>query len=269
VRSLPIARRALADRRRSLVIWAVGIVAYTAMILAVFPSLRGQTNLTDVMKNYPKPLLVMFGIDSENFDLGSATSFVNAYLYSAIIPMLVVVLCVLFGADTLAGEEDRNLLDLVLSYPVRRRSVVLQKALVLVIEAAAVGAALFLTVWIGGLAVDLRPPLGNLAGATVGLVALGVVFGGVALAVGAATGSKAAASGAAAAVAVATYLIWSMAKLVSWLEPLRWISPFWYTSGTNPIANGVAPRDLAAVVVMAVVPIAAAVLLFERRDLRR
>jgi ABC-2 type transport system permease protein len=205
------------------VIWAVGIVAYTAMIQAVFPSLRGQTNLTDVMKNYPKPLLVMFGIDSENFDLGSATSFVNVYLYSAIIPMLVVVLCVLFGADTLAGEEDRNLLDLVLSYPVRRRSVVLQKALVLVIEAAAVGAALFLTVWIGGLAVDLRPPLGNLAGATVGLVALGVVFGGVALAVGAATGSKAAASGAAAAVAVATYLIWSMAKLVSWLEPLRWL----------------------------------------------
>jgi len=160
VSGLPIAGRALADRRRSILVWVVGLAAYAAMILAVFPSLRNQPDINNLMKDYPKALLVMFGIDSESFDLGSATSFVNTYLYSAVVPMLIVVLSLLFGADTLAGEEDRNLLDLVLSHPVRRRSLVLQKALVLVLQAAAVGLALFLTVWLGGLLVDLRPDAG-------------------------------------------------------------------------------------------------------------
>jgi ABC-2 type transport system permease protein len=69
-------------------------------------------------------------------------------------------------------------------------------------------------------------------------------------------------------VAAATYLIGSLAPVVSGVRPLRWVSPFWYVTSSNPLANGLAMRDLAVLGGTALVLWVVAVLAFNRRDLR-
>jgi len=89
---------------------------------------------------------------------------------------------------------------------------------------------------VGGRLVGLDVDVVRLSVATLALVLLGGTAGGLALAVGCATGSKGLADGVAAGVGVASYLVANLAGIASWLEPARYASAFWYaTDGREDI----------------------------------
>ena len=96
---------------------------------------------------------------------------------------------------------------------------------------------------------------------------LGILYGTVALALGAATGRRGVARGVAAALAVAAYLLSSLADLVGWLKPIRPASPWYHTLGVDPLAAGFLPLHLLVIVVMTAAVIGAAVTAFDRRNL--
>lgn len=266
--ALPIAARSFADRRRGLLFWSVGVGAYVATMLAFFPTARSQAqSFNQLLENYPKGMLTMF-VGSEKIDFGSAPSFLNTYLYASMVPIIVLVLAIGFGAAAIAGEEEAGTLDLVLAHPVSRRSVVLQKALVLPALLTTVGAVIVLLVVGAVPLLDMDLSVGNLVAATVALVLLATDLGLVALAVGAATGRRGLAAGVAGGVAAGTYLVNSMSSLATWLEPWRVVSPFYWASHDNPLANGLAPGRLVVLVVLGSALLGVAVVAFERRDLR-
>jgi ABC-2 type transport system permease protein len=68
-----------------------------------------------------------------------------------------------------------------------------------------------------------------------------------------------------AGVAAVGYLIASLYDLASWLRPFRWVSPFWW-AGRNPLEVGIDVPRLGLLLVCTLVAGAAAVLMFDRRD---
>jgi ABC-2 type transport system permease protein len=258
--------RSLADRRRSTIGWVLGVAAYTIVNVAVFPQVKNQSGLNDLVKDYPPALMAMMGIDANSIDLTSAVGYLSSQL-SLIGPLLFVMVGVAFGAGTLAGEEEGGTLGLVLSYPVSRHRVMVGKSGALVAVVGLVGIGLAGAIVVGRL-FELEIPAWGVAAFCASLVLLGVLFGLVAMVIGAATGSKALAVGAPAGLAGATYLISSLSPVVSGLRPLRWASPFWYATGSNPLANGLSIRDVVVLVGLSLAAFGAAVLLFARRDLR-
>src|SRR5262249_51731032 len=109
---------------------------------------------------------------------------------------------------------------------------------------------------------------GNLAALSLHLEVFGIAIGALALALAGVTGRKPVAAGGAAAFAVLGFLINGFAPLVDAIEWLKYISPFYYYEGHDPIANGVNVGDLAVLLGAAVVLTATAVYGFGRRDLR-
>jgi ABC-2 type transport system permease protein len=99
-------------------------------------------------------------------------------------------------------------------------------------------------------------------------VLLAVVYGAVALLVGSATGRRARAVGISAALAVAAYLVNSLAPLVSSLDEVRRASPFYYYAAANPLRHGLDPLHVLVLAGLALVAAAAACAAVERRDLR-
>jgi ABC-2 type transport system permease protein len=265
---MQVARRAFADRRRSLSWWVVGSVLYALVIVATFPSVRGQDELNQLMEDYPPELLALFAGGETTFDLTSAADYLNSQLFALVVPLLLVILAVGFGASTIAGEEERGTLELVMSYPLPRSRVVLEKACVLAALVVVLAAATYLATFGLGLAFDVEVTLANVVVSFVGQVLLGVAFGLLALAVGAYRGSRGLAIAVAAGVAGASYLLGSLAPVVSWLEPAKWISPFYYATGENPLANGIPAWHLLVLVASCGTALAAAVTFFVRRDLR-
>lgn len=266
--ALEITRRGFAERRRGLVYWVLGVAGYVAMIVAFYPTIRDQAaQFNEMIKNYPEGMLQLF-TGGASIDFGSPSDFVNTYLYASMVPIMVLVLAISYGGAAIAGEEDAGTLDLLLSHPITRRSVVVQKALVIVLDLAVIGASMIALLVAGRFVVQLEVPLVNLSLTTLALVLLGADFGMLALALGAATGRKGLAGGIAGAVAAATYLVSSLASLATWLDPFKYASPFYWASADNPLANGMSALRLAVLTAVALAFVAAAVVAFDRRDLR-
>jgi ABC-2 type transport system permease protein len=258
-------RRGLGDHRRALAAWCVGIVAYIAVIVAIFPSIEGSPELEELIQNYPEILKSLFGI-AEGGSLTSGAGYLDVELFSFMLPLLVLVMAIGSGARTFAGEEDAGRLELVLAYPVRRRDAVLAKGMAVgsevVIVCATAGLALVAFDPLFGL--DLAP--GRLAAAVAMLVALGLVHGWLALSVGAATSSRALAIGVPAGLAAAGYLVNGLHGLAEWLDPFRFLSPFWLV-GSSPLQRGADGAGVLILLVEAIVILIAGSLAVERRDL--
>jgi len=258
-------RRGILDHRRALVGWCAGIVGYVALIASIFPSIEGSPELNQLIESYPDVLKSLFGITGAG-NLTSGAGFLDAELSSFMLPLLVLVLAIGSGARTFAGEEDAGRLELVLAYPVTRRSAVVMKGLAVLVEVvlaclAAVSAILLFDAIVG---LDLS--LGHVAGAFVWLVALGVFYGWLALAVGAAYPSRALALGIAAGTAAVDYLIGGLHDLAGWLDPFRFISPFWLV-GQSPLQQGIDLLGVVVVLAASVMVLAVGATLVERRDL--
>jgi ABC-2 type transport system permease protein len=265
---MAIALRALVDRRRSLMWWVIGSVIYTLFIVASFPSVQGQEEINKIIEDYPPELIALFAGGETTFDLTSAADYLNSQLFALVLPLLLIILAVGFGASTIAGEEEQGTLELIMSYPVTRSRVVIEKASVLVALVVVLAAATYLATFGIGRAFDVDIAMSNIVASFVGQVLLGVGFGFVALGVGAYSGSRALAIGVASGAAGASYLLGSLGPVVSWLEPAKWISPFYYATGENPLANGIDMWHLLPLVALCAATLAGSIVSFVRRDLR-
>ena len=258
-------RRGLVDHRRALAGWCVGIVGYVALIASIFPSIEGSPELNDLIESYPDVLKSLFGITGTG-NIASGAGFLDAELFSFMLPLLILVLAISSGARTLAGEEDAGRLELVLAYPVRRRSAVVAKGLAIALEVLLACVAAALAILVFDVIVGLDLSLGHVAGAFASLVALGLFYGWLSLAVGAAYPSRALALGIAAGAAAVSYLVGGLHELAGWLDPFRFLSPFWLV-GQSPLQGGTDGVGVVVVLVAAVVALALGAVLVERRDL--
>ncbi|HEX7256040.1 MAG TPA: ABC transporter permease subunit [Gaiellaceae bacterium] len=260
-----LVRRGLGDRTRALIGWSVGIAAYIALLAATFPSLEGSDELDELIEDYPQALKELFGLS--DISLTTGPGYMDTELFNLMLPLLVLVLAIGAGSRTLAGEEDAGRLELLLAYPVRRRSAVPAKGIAVGLEIAIVSAVAFLALAAFDPLVGLDLDGGRLAGAMLGVAVLGLLHGWLALAVGAARPGRARALAVPAGFAVAGYLVNGLQELVSWLEPFRFLSSFWWV-GQSPLSTGVKYDGVLVVGVAAAVALFAAALLLERRDLQ-
>lgn len=255
--------RTLHEHRNALAGWIVGLAALAMTMLAMYPTIRGNMDFSKLVKSYPKALQEMFGIS----DYTSGPGYLRAEIFSLMAPLLIVILAVLWGSDLTAGEEERGTIDMLLANPVSRRRIVLEKLAAMLVGVSGTTVALGIVLALGAPLVGLRIGTSQLAAVVVATATIGMLYGTVALAVGAATGRRSVARGAAVLLAVAAYLLSSLANLATWLRPARPASPWYQALGVDPIANGFMPLHLLVVLGATAACAVIAVVMFERRDL--
>jgi len=224
--------------------------------------------LDDTMKTlsdqFPEDLLALFG----GGDLGTPEGFYQVEMFGLTIPIGVLAVTIAIGAAALAGEEKRNTMGLLLSNPVRRSTVVMQNTWAMILYAVIVGGVSFLGLAAGSLLGNLGMNLVNVAAACTLATLLGLVFGGLALALGGATGRTGVAIYGAVGVAVLTYIANGFLPLNENTEAWARLTPFHYYLSSDPLNNGMDWGHAAVLTGLFLVTVAAAVVLFDRRDLR-
>lgn len=255
--------RSFHEQRHALTGWAVGLVGFAVVMLAMYPTVRGNEQFSKLVEAYPKALQELFSLA----DYTSGAGYLRAEVFSFVGPLLVVIFGVLWGGDVVAGEEDRGTVDLLLANPVSRRRVVLEKWGAVLLGVAVATAALGATLALGSLAVGLHVSAAALGAAVVATALLGMLFATTALAIGAATGHRGLARGLTAALAVVAYLLSTLPELVSWLRPARPLSPWYHALGVDPLASGFQPLHLLVVVALTVAVTLIGLVAYDRRDL--
>ena len=256
--------KTLHEQRRGLLGWLASIVLIVLMYAAIWPSLRGQPSMTDFLDQMPEAFRSLFA--TSGADMSTPVGYIQIELMSFMGPMLVILYAVMQGSRSVAGEEERRTMDLLLAAPISRARVLLEKAAAMVAGTVGLTAVLGAALVIEGRLFDMVIPVDKLAPAMLHLALLGLVFGAISLAVGAVSGSAGLSRGVPAAVAVVAYLVNGLGPMVSWLDPVQELSPFYQYIAHDPLRNGVSGAAAAVAVATVVVLIAVAVWGFQRRD---
>lgn len=254
--------KSLRDQRRALVGWSVGLVLVVLLEAALWPSVRDMMNLDEFIENYPEPMRELFNLD----EFVTGTGFFNAELYSLLLPILFLVYAIGRGARAVAGEEEAGTLDVLLLTRVSPAGLVVRQAAALAVGVAALGVALFAAVMVCSpiFGLDIAPTAA--ATGSLSMVLLGIEYGWLALAVGAATGRRGLAIAVSAALAVAGYLLYAAGALVEAVEPWQPLSPFHQAIEGGPLGAGL-PAAYGWLVAGAVVVLLIALPVFHRRDI--
>ncbi len=280
LRALPATRAAverLAGSARVSRIWVLTASQYqglllivcTAMFLlmgvfvgAMYPAL--EDSLVPLGDAFPAQLLALFG----GGDLATPEGFYQVETFGMMAPIAVMIVTVLIGARAVAGEEESRTMGLLLANPVSRSHVLLEKASVMAAYGFAVGAVTFAGVVAGNLLGGLGMSVGNIAATSLLVSLLGLVFGAVALLVGAATGVARAAVWTAVGLALVSHIANAFLPFSgSFAGMAKWTPNYYYLS-SDPLGTGMPWSHAMVLTTAAAVLIAASVPAFNRRDLR-
>jgi ABC-2 type transport system permease protein len=260
--STEVTRLDISLRRRSVLGYSLGMALYTLVVVALYPAFKSSSSLDKLIES-DSTMAALFGVTGP---LSTAGGWLNGNVYANFLPLVLLLLTVGYGAASLAGQDEDGTLCLIVTLPMRRATIVLQKAAAMALQAAVLVAAVAVCV-LAGRWFDLATTVGNVVSISATTLLLGLDFGLMAMAIGARTGSRAAALGTGAALAAASYLLGSLASVVSWLHPARYASLFYWSVGNNQITAGARPGDYAVLTAVAFVALAASTAAFRRLDL--
>ncbi len=250
-------------RRRSMLWYAVGMAVYAFLVVAMYPAMKNDTALSNMMKGN-QTAAALFGAS------GSVTSpvgWANANLYANFLPLLVLLLTIGYGANAIAGQCEEGTLGVLATLPISRRRLLLEKTLTLVVVAVPMALAT-MAIMLLGPRYDLHLGVWPLTGTTLTLILLGVDFGLLALAVGTTTGHRGVALATTSVLAAAAYLVSSLAPVISWAHTFRYASPFYWAIGDNQLAGGPSATAISILTAIAIALLTAALASVPRLDIR-
>ncbi len=255
--------KAVSDHQGLAVITAVVLLSLGVMLGPMYTLL--DQDLIAFSEQLPDALLAMVGFA----DMGTPEGWYQTEHFSVMGPIAAIAITVVIAARSLAGEERSRTMGMLLANPVSRDRVVLEKAVAMAVHAAVVGFVMWLSTVLGSMLGGLGMSPMNVAAASLLVTLLGLVFGGVALAVSAATGHVRLAVYGSSLLALGFFLSNSLLLLndsiAGWA---RW-SPFYYYLTSDPLVNGLRWGHAAVLAGLAGALVAVAVWAFRRRDLRQ
>ena len=253
-----IVRKALHDVRWQVVGWGLGLAGLGAMLVLLYPVVGAQFE----------------GVEVENFGFGAIDDFSNPRQFLQVefftwSPVIMTVFAVIVGGALLAGEEGAGTLELLLSQPLTRRRLVLGKLLGAVIAVVGVLAIAGLGFLLTAPFVDLK---GEVAVAELAIAPFSLLpFTWFALAATVLAATLTPTRGRAAALMTAgafvAYALNITAGLVTSLEWLRLLTPYYYSDAQRVLTEGAVWWHQAVLLVAAVACAALALAVFERREI--
>ena len=253
----------LSFRRRSIIGYSFGMALYMLAVVALYPSFKNSASLDELTANSPG-VAALFGISGS---LTSPTGWISANAYANFFPLILLLLTIGYGAACLAGQEHDGHLELVLLAALHPASHGRREGRGPAVSRPSSSAWWSSPARLAGRAFQMTFDVGHLATTTLGVALLGIDLGLVALAIGGGTGNRGLAIAVAASIAAASFLVSSMAPLVSWLGPAKYASLFYWAVGDNQLDQGLSLGGLAVLAGVAVAMVAAAVVAFEHHDL--
>jgi ABC-2 type transport system permease protein len=263
-----ILRRALADRRRWLLGWSLGVLGLVVLELAFYPTLHDRAaDINKVMDNLPESVRSLFGM-ADGVNAFGPVGYLSSRVFTLIVPLLLLIAGIGLAAG-LAGDEEHGLLETQFSLPVTRRRLVAERAAAAVVLTGALCMAAFVGTWLMARVVGMGIGVGSVWWASASAALLTWAFAAVTLACAAITGRRGLSIAVASAVAVLMYVVTGLADAgIGFFHSIRGASLFTHYDVLHSLQHGTPPWSLLVLLGVALAGLLAALWGIDRRDLR-
>ena len=260
----PLFRKSLTDHARNIISWMVGVVILVVVQLSVYPTIRDSSaGWSDVTQDFPEVIKEMLRMT----DYTSETGYLNAELMSFTLPFIFIMMGATWGARACTEDEEAGTADLLLSLPISRTSYVVSRIAAAAMVVTLCAVAFVVTLAVGARLLDMSIPLSNYVASGLSLYTLGIITVSVSAAIGTMTGRRGVSLGATTTIAIATFVLYSLAPLVKLFERIEPWSWFRWTVGTQPLTNGFSVGYISLAIVFSIAFSVLAVWLYRRRDI--
>lgn len=228
--------KTLRDMRVALAWWAGSMFLLCLWMITLYPSLGNDPGLQSYLENLPDSFKMLVG---ETITLATAEGFLTIEMYTFFLPLLTLAFALTYSGGFISREEDDGSLDLLLSNPIPRWRVVLEKSAALVVFTLAVLLACYLGFLGGAVLADVEIDSGRLLEGTLNVLPLTLFFSTLVLCITCLKRGRGLAVGVSAGLAVITYFVNGLALTVDIPEWAQKLSPWYYYAGDRVLIDGV------------------------------
>ncbi|MCL5795823.1 MAG: ABC transporter permease, partial [Patescibacteria group bacterium] len=118
--------RTIRDRYLSTIIYLLSTVGLLWLYVAIYPSIKNSFSaLESAMKLYPEALMKAFNVDINSYV--TIEGYISSEMFSLFWPLILIFISVGFAGGAIAGEIEKGTMELLLSQPVSRLKLFLEK----------------------------------------------------------------------------------------------------------------------------------------------
>lgn len=256
--------KTLYDKRGFIVGWSLALAGFAALLVVFYPAMRQDGALDELAKTMPPAFQ---GLVGNLADLSQFDTYIASQLFDIRLPLLAGIMALILGLGLSVSDEERGELRTLLSLPISRTKLFIQRWLAM---------ATILLLTIIGLLIGMYASMPFVDGATiepavlirlVGMTGLMMVaFGTIPFAVGIASGKRALATAVGIGVVMGSFILSTFGSAVGWLQGFETFSLLHYFPAVDIVKTGISMGDVYALTGVTTVLLLMALLLFRTRD---
>jgi ABC-2 type transport system permease protein len=256
---LVLVRKTLRDVRAMAFGGGATVFAMTLIHVLVYPSYEKS------LKDFKIPD-AMKGFLGEAESIATPEGFTATEVFSWL-PLLIITFAIIAGTGVTAGEEGAGTLDLLLAQPVRRRRLLVEKAVAVALGMGFAWAMALPGLLMGKLFVDFDLGVGVFAEALLMSYSMILVYIALALWMGTVLPNRGAAAMVCIGAVVVPYFVYTIGSAVSDLAFLKKLTPFYWVDASHVFISGFDWLRFGAMMAIAAVFFALSLWSFGRRDI--
>lgn len=252
---------------KQMVYWGVGLAAMALLVVLMVP-LFDMQDVKELLQDFPPFILAMVGIGKELEIFATNEGFVAMGFFGKS-ALIFAVYPVVMGMRITANEEDTGTMDVLLSLPVQRARVIVEKFLAYSVSIVGVVLLIYLGMYLGVLLAGIELDVTRLAEVTFYLIPLMVFIMAATMLIAVIVRRRAVALGVVTAFVIASYMLQAIGAVAEGTvaEPIGSISFLTYYNTGDILRQGFIWPHIAGFVVLSVVLMLASLYRYEGRDI--
>lgn len=257
----------LRQTRRQMLYWGLGLGLIGFVVVVMVPDVEGLKEMARLLESLPPIIMRAVGVGDDMAFFATPDGFVATGFFGKSL-LLLAAYPVVMGLRVTVNEEDSGTMDVLLSLPVARWRVVLEKVAAYFVTLVVIAALLYIGLWAGTVASGVTLNMGKVAQTVLNLLPSMMLILAFTLFVGAIVRRKRLAVGLATAFVIGSFMLDIIGSIArgTIAEQLRALSFFRYFDSTGVMQHGLVWEHVALLVVISIVLLGGALLAFERRD---
>lgn len=255
--------KTLYNLRWQLLGWAVGITFISAITMALYNSLS-QSGINSILATVPDSLKPLIGSVA---DYTTIPGFIGQQIFGPNLYIITIVMAIIVAIIVTVSEEDDHRLQTLLSMPVTRGGVFIQKWLAALTVITLASASVIVGIFIGLLGVDKTADVYRLLESVAAFILINVTFATITFALGMFSGKRSLTVTVASAYAVACLVISELAPSTDKLKLVDKFSLLHYYNNPQIMQHGLHGTHLLILGAVCLVAITISFIRFKRRNI--
>lgn len=257
-----IFEKTIYERRLSTLIWFIAIAVFSILVVVLFPTFRDSFG--EALTNVPESMKSMLGQAS---DYQSINGYIDIQVVNQMV-FLTLIMGIILGTSLLASEESDGTLQTLLTQPISRTKVYIQKFLALIVITFDVCMGVIVGVLAGAMFIGELNNINftNLVLASIMIWLITLLFGALSFCIGAIAGKKSLAGILVGALAFITYMLTALSGTAEVLKTANNLSPFKYFNTPSVMKQGIETGNLMFFIISIIILALIGWIIFKSRD---